>query len=125
MEERSWGRNNEGKNMKGKSSRGNRGRRHIEGEAHGGEVMEEKEKLWKRNHGGIILEIIWRQTHPAVTQKVCRDFPGGIQEVRRSHPGAAQTQPEGNQRHKGACQKTREVRQAKCPNTIQFYTKTT
>ena len=82
-----------------------------------------EEKPWKRNHGGVILEGIWRQKQPRVTQELRRSSPGGTQETPRTHPGGAQRHPEGTQRHQGARQETREVCEVKWIKTIGFYRK--
>ena len=79
-----------------------------------------EEKPWKRNHGGVILEGIWRQKHPGVTQELRRSSPGGTQAAPRSHPGGAPRHPESTQRHQGARQETREVCEVKWTKTTEF-----
>ena len=82
-----------------------------------------EQKLWKTNHGGVILQGIWRKKCPGATWKLRRHSPGGTQEVPRTHPGGAQKHPEGTQRHQGAHQEARQVCKVKSTKTIRFYCK--
>ena len=75
-----------------------------------------EEKLWKRNHGVVMLDGRLRQRHPRVTEKLHGDSLGGA----GKYPGATQMHPEAIQRDHGARHETREPRNAKLQETIKF-----
>ena len=86
-----------------------------------------EEKSWRSNHGGVIMQGIWRQKHSGGTQEAPRRHPGGPQEAPSSSAGCPQNtqrHPKDTQRHPGARRETRGVCDVKWVKTIEFYKKT-